>query len=204
MKTLLISLGIAAAVSVAAVGLMADEHDEEHETHEHGYFGGADQDAPAHRGDGYESGSAFRSDPGHALYEAECGDCHLAYPPSMLPPASWRAMMASLDDHFGDNAELDAATAERIAGFLTVNAAGKVRGEHSERSWRATKERTPPLRITQTDYFRGQHHEIPDNMVADNPGVVSFSRCAACHQGAEQGIFDEHGVRIPGYGRWDD
>jgi hypothetical protein len=41
-------------------------------------------------------------------------------------------------------------------------------------------------------------------MVTGNPEVVSFSRCETCHRGAEQGDFDEHGVRIPGYGRWDD
>jgi len=35
-------------------------------------------------------------------------------------------------------------------------------------------------------------------------GVGSFARCEACHRGAEQGDFDEHGVRIPGHGNWDD
>ena len=41
-------------------------------------------------------------------------------------------------------------------------------------------------------------------MVAGNPYVGSFSRCEICHGDAEEGNFDEHGVRIPGYGRWDD
>jgi hypothetical protein len=128
----------------------------------------------------------------------------MAYPPTMLPASSWRGMMGSLESHFGDNAELDAVTTERIALFLTQHGAGRGKGEYAERSWRATRGLPPPLRITLTDYFRGQHHEIPAKMVAGNPEVVSFSRCEACHAGAAQADFDEHRVRIPGYGRWDD
>jgi hypothetical protein len=122
----------------------------------------------------------------------------------MLAASSWRAMMGNLEDHFGDNAELDAATASRVTAFPTGNAAGEERREYGERTWRATQGRTPPLRITKTDCFRNQHHEIPDKMVTGNPKVGSFSRCETCHRGADQGNFDEHGVRIPGYGRWDD
>jgi len=40
--------------------------------------------------------------------------------------------------------------------------------------------------------------------VKDNPEVGSFSRCDACHTGAAKGSYDEHGVRIPGFGRWED
>jgi hypothetical protein len=41
-------------------------------------------------------------------------------------------------------------------------------------------------------------------MVKGNPDVGSFSRCETYHRGADRGNFDEHGVRIPGDGRWDD
>lgn len=34
--------------------------------------------------------------------------------------------------------------------------------------------------------------------------TMSFSNCNACHQGAEAGVYNEHRVRIPGVGRWDD
>jgi len=33
---------------------------------------------------------------------------------------------------------------------------------------------------------------------------MSFSNRNACHQGAEAGVYNEHRVRIPGVGRWDD
>lgn len=133
-------------------------------------------------------------DPVYATYSSECGDCHMAYPPGMLAKESWRAVMANLDDHFGDNAELDAETASEIGRFLDRHGARVIAGEKS----------ALPARITQTGWFRAQHHEIPARMVKDNPGVQSFSRCEACHTRAAAGNFNEHDVRIPGYGYWDD
>ena len=156
----------------------------------------------------FEHGAMFAAQPvgdaTSALYQQECGSCHLAYPPLLLPTASWRAVMADLADHFGDNAELDAATTSAITDFLARNAADKAQGDYAKRTWRATRGLPPGMRITQTDYFRGQHHEIPAGMVIGNPQVVSFSRCEACHTRAAAGSFYEHEVRIPGYGRFED
>jgi hypothetical protein len=200
MNKLMISMGIATVVGIAAVGLMANADEDHDEGYEHGSYGGYERDDQRSGG----SGGAYLADTSYKLYQTECGSCHLAYPPFMLPAASWQGMMGSLADHFGDNAELDPATAGEISAFLARNAAGSGGGELGERTWRATRGQTPPLRITATDYFRGQHHEIPAKMVANNPQVASFSRCETCHGGAERGDFAEHGVRIPGYGRWDD
>ena len=38
--------------------------------------------------------------------KAECSACHIAYPPRMLPVASWEALMAGLKTHFGEDDEL--------------------------------------------------------------------------------------------------
>jgi len=205
MKKTLILLFVVAAVGTAAVGCVADEYEDSDEAYERDHKGERDHHEE-YEGRQRTRGTSpsFRSAPRYALYRTECGDCHMAYPPTLLPDASWRDMMSSLEDHFGDNAELDPETADRVAAFLTRNSAGTGGGEYGERSWRATRGLAPPSRITQTDYFRGKHHEIPRKMVADNPDVGSFSRCESCHRHAEQGDFDEHGVRIPGYGRWDD
>ncbi len=51
----------------------------------------SDDDAPL---------AAFAENP---LYSEECGACHLAYPPSLLPQASWRGIMDGLADHFGED-----------------------------------------------------------------------------------------------------
>jgi cytochrome c553 len=53
-----------------------------------------------------------------AQYEAECGSCHMAYAPGMLPARSWTKMLAGLDAHFGQNAELDAATVRTLSAWL--------------------------------------------------------------------------------------
>lgn len=209
MKTKLISLLVAGTVGLATVGLLAEGYEERQETHEREGYGERDQGrggdaAYDNREYGDGSGLTYLSDPQYGLYKGECGDCHMAYPPSMLPAVSWHAMMGNLEDHFGDDAELDAALANQITAFLARNAAGMGAGEYSERSRRATEGREPPLRITQTDYFRGQHHEIQDKLVTGNSDVGSFSRCEACHRNAARGDFDEHEVRIPGYGHWDD
>lgn len=209
MKKALIIL-LTAAVGVTTVGLMASEdrdddahhpasrYDERgHEGHD-GLFARLfhDEDAWPER--------AWLTDDRRTLYQAECGDCHIAYPPGMLPSVSWQATMASLDNHFGENAELDPGTRAQIQDFLGDHAASPGNGDYAERMWRATRGMAAPLRITETDYFVGQHHEIPLNMVTGNPEVKSFSRCEACHAGAADGNFDEHDVRIAGHGKWDD
>ena len=146
MNRVLISLGIAATVGIVAVTLMADGHEERHEYESHSPRDRNEDDAD--RGHAARSGYAYLSDAQFALYKNECGDCHMAYPPFTLPAASWKVMMASLEDHFGDNAELDASTAEEISNFLARHAAGKGRSEYGERTWRATRGGTAPLRIT--------------------------------------------------------
>ena len=191
MNKLLITTLSATVILALAVGLRAGEHEEREYEHE------------GHRLGHGPTGAAI-NDPRAQLYRTECGDCHLAFPPALLPAGSWEAVMAGLGDHFGDNAELDPTTTREITGFLVQNAAGPRSGEYGERSWRATRDQTPPLRITETDYFLGQHHEIPQAMITANQEIKSFSRCEACHGRADQAIFDENEVRIPGHGRWDD
>lgn len=138
------------------------------------------------------------------VYEEECGSCHMAYPPGLLPTISWNKLMAGLDNHFGDNAELDAATSQSISQFLLNNSADKSRYRRSQKFNRSINYDDAPLRITETPYFRHEHHEIPTRMVRTNPKVNSLSYCDACHAGAQQGSFNEHEVHIPGYGHWDD
>jgi hypothetical protein len=35
-------------------------------------------------------------------YAEECGTCHDDFHPSLLPTASWAALISGLEDHFGD------------------------------------------------------------------------------------------------------
>ena len=136
-------------------------------------------------------------------YVTECGSCHMAYSPGMMPSTSWSRIMNRLEDHFGDNAELEPDVAARISLYLDRYAADHVSSGRSPGIARSLHGQAP-LRFTETRYFRYKHHEIPPRLVQNNPDIGSFSRCDACHSGAEKGNYDEHGVRIPGAGRWDD
>lgn len=108
-----------------------------------------------------------RLPPGPA-YKSECGSCHVAYPPRLLPSASWRQLMAQLDRHFGTDASLDAKAQDEIGRYLAAHAG----------------RRAPPPgaepRITETRWFRKEHGAVK------NP-----ANCAACHAGAERGNYDD-------------
>ena len=119
------------------------------------------------------------------LWKAECGGCHLAFPPELLPASSWRTMMSGLDRHFGTDASLDPATAARITAFLEQNAS---------RKGKLASEKT--LRITETRWFVHEHDEVPAR-VWKSEKVKGASNCAACHVNAERGDYSEHSVRVP-------
>ena len=119
-------------------------------------------------------------------YQQECGACHLAYPPALLPAASWQHLMDNLSQHYGTDASLDAATARTIGAWLNVYAA---RGKHA-------RETPPRDRITRAGWFVREHREVAP-AVWQRPSIKSAAQCGACHGGAEQGRFDEHDIRIP-------
>ncbi len=151
--------------------------------------------------DHYRWGSSVKTD---AVYEEECGACHLAFGADWLPQRSWNKVMSGLEDHFGDNAELDSDEFNHISTYLKLNAAGVADTYRSNKMSRAVSGGKVPIRITDTRYFQRKHHELSDRLVANNPKVGSFSRCEVCHEDAANGDFDEDGVSIPGYGRWED
>lgn len=121
--------------------------------------------------------------PERTAWLTECGSCHLAYPPALLPARSWKALLAGLDDHFGQNAELAAATRATLLAWATANAGRDVPGP-------------TPLRITTLRWWRGEHDELSPS-VYRRQAVGSPANCGACHPGANEGAFSEHAVRIP-------
>lgn len=135
----------------------------------------------------------------------ECGACHMAYPAQLLPKESWQLLLSNLDDHFGEDASLDDATQKELLSYLTANASDSNQAGKFRKFTRGINMQQPPLRITELNYFEHKHDEINvRKMVTDNPDVGSFSQCQACHEKAEQGVFDDDTVNIPNFGRWDD
>ena len=121
-----------------------------------------------------------------AVYTQECGSCHLAFPPNLLPKASWQRVMNSLDKHYGSDASLDAVIQKQIDTWLqTYGGQGK----------RAREE--PPLdRITRSAWFERKHREV-SAATFKRASIKSPANCTACHRDAVQGDFEENRVRIP-------
>jgi len=138
------------------------------------------------------------------LYGSECGSCHFAYQAGWLPARSWKKMMGTLDQHFGENAELDQATRDNITAYLVAEAADSRPNRKSRKILRSISEDETPVRISTLRYISHKHDEIPTRLMEGNAKVRSRANCAACHTGASSGDFNEHGVTIPGYGRWED
>ncbi len=137
-------------------------------------------------------------------YADECGSCHYAYPPGLLPGKSWAKLLdeQALNNHFGENAALDPDTLKTIRDYALANAAEKSWYKRSRKIVAATEDETP-LRITEVRYIRRKHHDIPAKMIQGNKDVKSLSYCNACHTQAERGIFDSDTVSIPNYPDWD-
>ena len=142
-----------------------------------------------------------------AKYQSECGACHFAYLPGMLPARSWDALLTKSNEHFGETLSLDPETLRHIRDFLTGNAAdrsdflgsivilGRLPGEST------------PLRITSLPVFKGYHFSVlyklrlvPGlNSVRNLPphAVKAVMNCNRCHKGAAAGSFAQREIVIP-------
>jgi hypothetical protein len=191
-----LAVAVAGILVAGAAGLAFSDSDDDHDDDDH------------HRGR-HGTWVKPREDVApvaNAAYAEECGACHMPYQPGLLPTAAWKLIMApqGLSAHYGDDASLADESRVQIAAYLEANAADLASRSRSRAFAKGGSSEGGLPRITGTRYFRNEHHEIPRRLVADNPEVRSFSRCDACHQGAADGVYNEHRVRIPGHGRWDD
>lgn len=168
--------------------------------------------SPAHAGEkegGFSSFFSFKrlieirpvSD---KVYNEECGSCHFAYQPGLLPEDSWKKLLdaKALEDHFGDNAELENDTRLHILNLLIEDSADKAARKRSKKLMASLREERAPLRITQVPYIKRRHSDIPQKLIKENPKVKSLSQCNKCHRRAEEGVFDDDTVMIPNYGYW--
>jgi cytochrome c553 len=138
------------------------------------------------------------------LYTEECGGCHYAYPPGLLPAASWKKLLNQLENHFGDNAELAKRDRAAILDYLQTNSADKSSNRLSNKIMKSLSDEQTPMRITEVPYIKHEHHELPRRIFKTNDKVGSLSNCSACHTDAASGSFSEREINIPGVGRWDD
>ncbi|KAA5609901.1 cytochrome C [Rhodovastum atsumiense] len=113
----------------------------------------------------------------HAPTRKECGTCHMAFQPGLLPAASWQRVMAGLDRHFGEDASLPAPVAADIERYLVTHAGGR----------RVDASRD---RITEQPWFQRKHRRITPATLA-RPDIRTASNCTACHPDAERGLYDD-------------
>lgn len=128
-------------------------------------------------------------------YKEECGACHFAYQPELLPEASWMEILTNLDDHFGESIELDDDSRKAISDYLKSNSAEYSSAKRAVKIMRSLGNHVP-MRITDTPYIREKHHEISPN-VFKRESIGSLSNCSACHTTAENGIYEDDNVKIP-------
>ena len=110
-----------------------------------------------------------------AATRKECGSCHMAFQPGLLPARSWTGIMDGLTDHFGEDASLSEELAARIRTYLTDRAG---RGDSSV------------LRITEQRWWMREHRKIGPAQW-NKPNVKAKSNCPACHLQAEQGTYED-------------
>ena len=126
-------------------------------------------------------------------FKEECGACHFAYQPGLLPSGSWENILNNLPSHFGEDVSLDQ---EKIIGkYLKINAAETSSAKRARKIIRSLNGQTP-LRITETPYIQEKHHDL-DASIFSRQSIGSFSNCIACHTKAEQGNYDDDFVKIP-------
>ncbi|TCO69384.1 cytochrome b/b6 domain-containing protein [Rhodovulum euryhalinum] len=128
------------------------------------------------------------------LVAAECGACHMAYHPSLLPARSWKQLMAGLDDHFGENAWVDAGDAAEIEAWLTAHSAETVDTAPARIFARTDPE--APATLTEAPAWKRLHGDLPDALF-DRAPIFSRANCAACHADAATGRFSPFAISIP-------
>jgi len=132
--------------------------------------------------------------PINTSYSTECGDCHHAYHPSLLPEKSWNLIMAGLSDHFGEDASLDESTTNELTAYLKTYAAERWDSEAANNlRWTS---RSEPLSISASPYWVRRHQDIEKTVFVQKT-VGSKGNCIACHKDASSGRFDDQKIDIP-------
>ncbi len=131
-----------------------------------------------------------------ATFDLQCGACHLAFPPSLAPAATWNAILADLQHHFGADASLSPDQVTSIRFWLDGNSA-----EHWDTlpSHVLRMAAAGSLRISDTPGWQRLHRDIPAAVFA--PKRLRHSDCAACHADAASGLFAPQEIDIPEAGQ---
>ena len=115
----------------------------------------------------------------NATWRAECGACHIAFPPALLSAGDWGEIMSRLDQHFGTDASLDASTRQEISDYLKRNGA-------SNRLF-GNSEELP--RITSSDRFVNKHRGAI--RLWRKGQIKTLTDCVSCHKDSDRETINE-------------
>jgi cytochrome c553 len=130
-------------------------------------------------------------------YVNECGSCHTAYAPGLLPARSWRKMMGELGNHFGEDASLEEPQQLEILKALENLAADSPQATmRMRRIHGAIPTNAAPQRIVETGYFKYMHDEVRPS-IWKRKKIGTLANCIACHSRSNEGRYGEREIRIP-------
>jgi hypothetical protein len=104
-------------------------------------------------------------------------------------------MMGELENHFGDDASLDAEATNSIREYLVKNSAESSTKESAFKILNSM-DSNETIAITKTPYWKKRHREI-DESVFKSKKVASAANCKACHTKVEQGLLNDKEIKIP-------
>ena len=128
----------------------------------------------------------------NATWTKECGGCHLAYHPSMLPARSWTKLLQEQHAHFGEDLDLEDESVNRLLGFAAMESA---EAHRTTLAWKVDSTTPPsatPLRVTDTGYWKHRHADLSD---ADWTRTKRFA-CDGCHLDAAAGTFLPGAIQV--------
>jgi hypothetical protein len=187
---------VAFILLINGVFIMALADDDDHEEKKwYKRIFDRDDDDDDHHNSSKKYKKKYISPVNNPTYEEECGACHFPYQPELLPSGSWKKIMAGLEDHFGEEIEIDTESINVISGYLISNSAEKSSAKRAVKIVRSLRGRTP-IRISEIPYIIEKHDEV-DPKIFNRESIGSLANCTACHTTAEKGIYDDDDVKIP-------
>lgn len=115
----------------------------------------------------------------------ECGSCHLAYHPSLLPARSWARTFAEQDSHFGEDLGLSDESLQHLQDYAARNAAEALASPVAWKMATSIAAGQAPLRISATGYWEQRHASVDEEIWKRTRRAA----CGKCHRDAEAGSF---------------
>ena len=133
------------------------------------------------------------------IYVKECGACHFAYSPGLLPARSWELHMSRLEKHFGESIVLSEPVRATVLRYLTENAADRSPYNGSKVLMERVAPDATPYRLTDVPLYREMHRIILEVIsIKTRVKVRTLTNCNACHQWAPEGSFGTQELFVPG------